>query len=54
MPGQEFGGVLLVMGTCKLQGVNPQEWLTDVLRRIRTHPRETVHELLPHQLEEDT
>ena len=34
--------------TCKQHGVNPEQWLSDVLGRIPTHPMKRVHELLPH------
>lgn len=37
----------LVSG-CELNGVNPQEYLTDVLIRIQTHPASRIDELLPH------
>lgn len=40
-----------LLATCKKQGVNPQEWLTDVLSRIPTHPAKRVQELLPHHWE---
>jgi len=38
-----------LFGTCKLQGVNPFEWLHDVLNRVRDHPREQMAELAPRQ-----
>jgi len=34
--------------SCKTLGVNPLEWLTDVLQRIGTYPINKVEELLPH------
>lgn len=37
-----------LMGSCKLQGINPQVWLTDVLKRINSHPVNKIQELLPH------
>ena len=37
-----------LLGTCKLQGINPQKWLTDVLDRLPTHPAKRASELLPH------
>ena len=37
-----------LMGTCKLNDVNPYEWLTDVLDKINSWPINTIHELLPH------
>jgi transposase len=33
--------------TAKLNGVDPQAWLADVLARIATHPAHRLHELLP-------
>ena len=33
--------------TAKLNGVNPQAYLTDVLTRIADHPAKRVAELLP-------
>jgi transposase len=37
-----------LMGTCKMNKVNPLDWLTDVLGRINEHPINKIHELLPH------
>jgi transposase len=36
-----------LLGTCKLQGINPLSWLKDVLGRIATHPINRISELLP-------
>ena len=33
--------------TAKMNGVDPQAWLTDVLARIATHPAHRLDELLP-------
>lgn len=35
------------MGTCKLNGVDPYLWLTDVLNRIQDHKANRLKELLP-------
>jgi transposase len=35
------------IATAKLNGVDPQAWLADVLRRIADHPASRRHELLP-------
>ncbi len=35
------------LGTCKINNVNPYEWMTDVLNRIPTHPVNKLEELLP-------
>ena len=36
-----------LMGTCKMQGINPYTWLKDVLERVRDHPPDRIHELTP-------
>ena len=36
-----------LLGTCKIQGVNPTVWLTDVLNRIQDHSIQKLDELLP-------
>ena len=33
--------------SCKTMGINPWEWLRDVLQRIGDHPRTRIEELLP-------
>jgi transposase len=38
-----------LMGSCKVNDVNPQEWLTDVLGRILDHNIQKLDELLPHK-----
>ncbi len=35
------------MGTCKINDVNPFEWLKDILRRIPSHSVNRLEELLP-------
>lgn len=37
-----------LLGTCKMNGVNPSDWLKDVLERIPAHPINRIRELLPH------
>lgn len=37
------------MGSCKMNNVNPQEWLTDVLTRIPSHYASKLDELMPHK-----
>ena len=36
-----------LLGTCKLNGINPFVWLKNVLQRIATHPINKIEELLP-------
>jgi transposase len=50
--GSEAGGAWAarlygLLGTCKLQGKNPQAWLADVLDRVRDHPADRIAELTP-------
>ena len=40
--------------TCRNIGVNPQEWLTHVLRNLPSTPKEELHTLLPHKWTPDT
>ncbi|GAB6012540.1 type I restriction-modification system subunit M N-terminal domain-containing protein [Viscerimonas tarda] len=40
-----------LLGTCKICGVNPSIWLTDVLNRIQDHSILKLDELLPHKWE---
>jgi transposase len=50
--GSEGGGdwaarLFGLLGTCKLQGVDPYAWMKDVLERVRDHPPDRVAELTP-------
>jgi transposase len=36
-----------LIATAKLNGVDPQAWLADVLSRIADHPASHLHKLLP-------
>lgn len=36
-----------LLGTCKIHGINPFEWLSDVLTKIPTHSVNKLHQLLP-------
>lgn len=40
-----------LMGTCKLNGINPFIWLRDVLQRIGNHHVNKIQELLPYNWE---
>ena len=45
--GERAAAIYTLIGTAKLNGVDPQAWLADVLRRIADHPARRLHELLP-------
>src|SRR5438128_2157153 len=45
--GERAAAMCTLIGTAKLNGVDPQAWLADVLRRIADHPASRLHELLP-------
>lgn len=45
--GQRAAIIYSLLGTCKLQGIDPSAWLADVLRRITTQPKENLSALLP-------
>ena len=38
-----------LLACCRLNRVNPRDWLTDVLRRLPAHPINRVADLLPHR-----
>jgi len=48
---QSAGNALVfsLFQVCKNHNVNFLNWMTDVLKRIKTHPPEELHELLPHK-----
>jgi transposase len=37
-----------LVSSCILNGIDPEQYLTDVLIRIQTHPQSRIDELLPH------
>ena len=46
--GKRWATMASLLETCKLNGVEPQAWLTDVLHRMATgHPASQLDELLP-------
>lgn len=52
--GSDNGGVRAaviysLISTCKRHGINPFEYLRDVLERVSTHPARRIEELLPHR-----
>lgn len=46
--GKRFAVLFSLIAMCDRHGVNPVEYLTDVLLRIHDHPASRVAELLPH------
>ena len=45
--GQRAAIIYSLIGTCRLNDVDPQAWLADVLARIADHPVSRLYELLP-------
>jgi transposase len=45
--GERAAAIYTLVGTAKLNGVDPQAWLADVLARIADHPAKRITDLLP-------
>ena len=45
--GQRAAAMYSLIGTAKLNNVDPQAWLADVLARIADHPAHSIDQLLP-------
>ena len=45
--GQRAAAIYTLIATAKLNNIDPEAWLADVLRRISDHPASRLHELLP-------
>ena len=45
--GQRAAAMYSLIVTAKMNGVDPQAWLADVLSRIAAHPAHRLDELLP-------
>ena len=45
--GKNLAVLQTVVATCVANGVNPQDYITDVLIRVQTHPAKRIDELLP-------
>ena len=45
--GRRAAAIYTLIATAKLNDVDPQAWLADVLARLSDHPAKRVHELLP-------
>ena len=46
--GENLAGLYALVATCEANGVNPEQYLQDVLLRVQTHPNSRIDELLPH------
>lgn len=47
--GENYATLMTLVSTCELNGVNPEEYLKDVLLRVRTATTpEQIADLLPH------
>lgn len=49
--GHDLATVLTLVGTCLLSGINPEEYLADVLLKVSKTPKSKVDELLPQNWE---
>ena len=45
--GERAAAIYSLIGTAKLNGVDPEAWLRHVLERIAEHPVNRVHNFLP-------
>jgi transposase len=46
--GENLASLYSLIATCEANGVNPVEYLADVLLRVQTHRSSRIDELLPH------
>lgn len=46
--GVNLAGLMTIVSTCEKHGINPEEYMKDVLLRIHTHPKDQLDDLLPH------
>jgi hypothetical protein len=45
--GQRAACIYTIVESCKMNGVEPQAYLTDILARIADHPIQKINDLLP-------
>ena len=45
--GRRAAAIYTLIETAKLNDVDPQAWLTDLLTRLQDHPAKRIAELLP-------
>ena len=48
--GERAAAIYSLLGTAKLNGIDPEAYMTEVLRRIADHPINRIAELLPWNL----
>jgi len=48
-PGHDLAVLYTLVASCEKHGLNPIDYITDVLTRVHTHPARRVVELLPHR-----
>ena len=48
--GERAAAIYSLLGSAKLNGIDPEAYLTSVLRRISDHPINRIAELLPWNL----
>ena len=46
---ENLAGLYAVISTCEACGVNPTDYIADVLLRTDNHPASELDELLPHR-----
>jgi len=49
LPGHNLAVLYTLVASCEKHGVNPIDYLTDVLTRVHSHPARDVIDLLPHR-----
>ena len=45
--GQSLAGLYSLVATCEARGINPYDYLTDVLARVQEHPAKQIDQLRP-------
>lgn len=45
--GRRAAAIYSLIATAKLNDIDPQAWLADVLARLPDHPAKRIHELMP-------
>lgn len=51
--GESAAAIYTLLGTARLNGVDPERWLREVLSRIADHPLNRIEDLLPWNLAAD-